>query len=188
VYNRSVEDRPLDDRTLISRAKSGDADAFVSLIRAHQGLGLRVAYLIVRDAHEAEDALQEAVVKTHRAIGRVREDAEFRPWFLRIVRNEALNRRRSANRRIGLALRSVSVSGDAVPSPETVLVEDERRQQLLSAVDQLPQPVREVIECRFLLELSERETATMLRIAPGTVKSRTSRGLGRLRESLEEER
>ena len=183
-----MEDRPLDDRALISRAKSGDADAFESLIRAHQGLGLRVAYLIVRDAQEAEDALQEAVFKTHRAIGRVREDAEFRPWFLRIVRNEALNKRRSAGRRIGLALRSMSVSGDAVPSPETILLDTESRHQLLGALLQLPREVREVIECRYLLELSERETAEVLRVAPGTVKSRTSRGLERLRTLMEEER
>lgn len=182
-----MEDRPLDDRALISRAKTGDADAFESLIRAHQGLGLRVAYLIVRDAQEAEDALQEAVFKTHRAIARVRENAEFRPWFLRIVRNEALNRRRSAGRRIGLALRSVSVSGDAVPSPETILLDTERRQQLLDALNDLPRQVREVIECRYLLELSERETAAVLSIAPGTVKSRTSRGLERLRTAMEGE-
>ena len=147
-----------------------------------------MAYLIVRDAQEAEDALQEAVFKTHRALGRVRDDAEFRPWFLRIVRNEALNRRRSAGRRLGLALRSVSVSGDAVPSPETILLDTERRQQLIDALDVLPREVREVIECRYLLELSERETAEVLRIAPGTVKSRTSRGLERLRTSMQGDR
>ncbi len=147
-----------------------------------------MAYLIVRDAQEAEDALQEAVFKTHRALGRVRDDAEFRPWFFRIVRNEALNRRRSAGRRLGLALRSVSVSGDAVPSPETILLDTERRQQLIDALDVLPREVREVIECRYLLELSERETAEVLRIAPGTVKSRTSRGLERLRTSMQGDR
>jgi RNA polymerase sigma-70 factor (ECF subfamily) len=181
-----VEDRPLGDRDLIVRAKSGDSDAFVSLIRAHQGLGLRVAYLIVRDAHEAEDVLQEAVFKSHRALGRFREEAEFRPWFLRIVRNEALNRKRSAGRRQGLVLRSASVSGDAVPSPETVFIEEERRRRLLAALEVLPRPVREVIECRYLLELNERETAAVLRIAPGTVKSRTSRGLERLRAVMDE--
>jgi RNA polymerase sigma-70 factor (ECF subfamily) len=177
----------LDDQDLISRAKSGDDDAFLSLVRFQQRLGLRVAYLIVRDAHEAEDVMQEAIVKAHRALARVRPDAEFRPWFLRIVRNEALNRRRSAGRRLALVQRAASVSGDAVPSPETETLANEQRQRLLGALDELPRGIRDVIQCRYLLELSERETASLLGVAPGTVKSRTSRGLERLRTVLEDQ-
>jgi len=181
-----VEDRPLADLELISRAQSGDTDAFASLIRAHQNLGLRVAYLIVRDAQDAEEVLQEAVFKAHRAMSRVRANSDFRPWFLRIVRNEALNNRRGRGRRAALALRAESVSGDAVPSPETSLLDNESRRALLQAVDSLPAALRDVIECRFFLELSERDTASVLGIAHGTVKSRTSRALARLREVVEQ--
>lgn len=179
-----MEDRPLADQELISRAQAGDNDAFASLVRSQQRLGLRVAFLIVGNAHDAEEVLQEAVFKAHRAMSRVRSGAEFRPWFLRIVRNEALNKRRGRGRRLALTLRAASVSGDAVPSPETLLLEQEQRQALLAALGELPVAMREVIECRYLLELSESDTAALLSISPGTVKSRTSRGLDRLRLAL----
>ncbi|HVR79970.1 MAG TPA: RNA polymerase sigma factor [Acidimicrobiia bacterium] len=182
----SVEGRPLEEKELIADAKSGDASAYGRLVRLHQAVALRVAYIVVRDHAEAEDVTQEALVKAYRALGRFREDAPFRPWLLRIVRNEALNRRRSTGRRELLALRAAAdpVSGGAAPSPETEVMSGEERERVLAAVDSLPERYRSVISARFLVGLSEAETAGMLGIASGTVKSRTSRGLTRLREML----
>jgi RNA polymerase sigma-70 factor (ECF subfamily) len=110
----------------------------------------------------------------------------FRPWLLQIVRNEALNRRRGAARRERLSLR-VAIDpalGDAAPSPEAAAVGAETSRKLLGLVDDLPLRLRQVIECRFLLGLSERDTAVTLDIAPGTVKSRTNRALERLRNEV----
>ena len=89
-------------------------------MHAYQGIAFRTAYVIARNASDAEDAAQDGFVKAWRALGRFREGAPFRPWLLRIVANEARNRRRSAGRRAGLALRAATseVSGDAAPSPE----------------------------------------------------------------------
>lgn len=184
----SVEGRPLDEKELIADAKSGDASAYGRLVRLHQAVALRVAYLVVRDHAEAEDVTQEALVKAYRALGRFRAEAPFRPWLLRIVRNEALNRVRSAGRREHLALRFAadSVSGGAAPSPETEMMSGEERHRVLAAVNSLPERYRSVISARYLVGLSEAETAGMLGIAPGTVKSRTSRGLIRLRQMLED--
>lgn len=181
--NLSVEGRPLDEQCLVEQAKNGDVSAYTDLVRAYQGIALRVAYLVLGDANEAEDATQVAFMKAHRALGRFRAGADFRPWLLRIVRNEALNRRRSAGRRAGLALRVASdpVSGDAAPSPETVVVRGDDRRQLLEALEQLPAGLREVIEYRYFLGLSEAETARALGIATGTVKSRSARAIERLR-------
>ena len=181
--NLSVEGRPLDEQRLVEQAKNGDVSAYTDLVRAYQGIALRVAYLVLGDANEAEDATQVAFMKAHRALGRFRAGADFRPWLLRIVRNEALNRRRSAGRRAGLALRVASdpVSGDAAPSPETVVVRGDDRRQLLEAVEQLPAGLREVIEYRYFLGLSEAETARALGIATGTVKSRSARAIEKLR-------
>jgi RNA polymerase sigma-70 factor (ECF subfamily) len=181
--NLSVEGRPLDEERLVERAKNGDVSAYTDLVRAYQGIALRVAYLVLGDAVEAEDATQVAFMKAHRALGRFRAGAGFRPWLLRIVRNEALNRRRSAGRRAGLALKVASdpVSGDAAPSPETVVVRGDDRRQLLEAVEQLPAGLREVIEYRYFLGLSEAETARALGIPVGTVKSRSARAIERLR-------
>jgi RNA polymerase sigma factor (sigma-70 family) len=184
----SVEGRPLEEKELIANAKAGDVSAFGRLVGIHQGIALRVAYLVVRDHAEAEDVTQEALVKAYRALGRFREEAPFRPWLLRIVRNEALNRVRGRGRRERLAMRIADdpVSGGAAPSPETEVIGDEERRRVLAAVDSLPSRYRAVISARFLVGLSEAETAGMLDIPPGTVKSRTSRGLARLRQSLED--
>jgi RNA polymerase sigma factor (sigma-70 family) len=182
-----VEDRPPTDAALAERARQGDERAFEELVRAYQGLAFRAAYLLTGSAADAEEAVQTGFVKAWSALGRFRRGAEFRPWLLRIVANEAHNRRRSAQRRDSLALRAASdASGGAVPSPEATVVEHERRQELLDAVNRLDERDRDVLACRYFLELSERETAEVLGLRHGTVKSRTARALERLRAEVEE--
>ena len=146
---------------------------------------MRVAHVMCGSA-DAADVTQEAFVKAWRALGRFRDDAPFRPWLLRIVANEARNTRRGAGRRAHLALRAAHrPSGDAVPSPEEAVLAGERRRTVLAAVEALAPADRDVISCRYLAGLSERETATALGWRLGTVKSRTSRALTRLRAQLE---
>ncbi len=156
-------------------------------MRLHQGTALRLAYLLVRDHAEAEDVTQDAFTKAFRALGRFRVDSPFRPWLLAIVRNEASNRRRSSNRRLGLVTRVAADPGsrDAAPSPEAVVLDAEDAVAALEAVEALPERYRMVVACRFLIGLSEAETAETLGIARGTVKSRSSRALTRLRSEME---
>src|ERR671931_775283 len=97
--------RPLEEAELVHRAKRGDVGAYEELVRMHQDLAARTAYVITGQAADAQDAVQEALMKAYRALGRFREDAPFRPWLFRIVANEARNRRRSAGRHARLALR-----------------------------------------------------------------------------------
>ena len=159
--------------------------AYEELVRRYQDVAVRTAHLISPDG-DAEDAVQEAFVKAYAALGRFRDGAPFRPWLLRIVTNEARNRRRSAGRRAGLALRAAEDRrpGDAAPSPESAVLADEQRSALLAAINALRPEDREVIGCRYFLELSEAETAETLDLPRGTVKSRLSRALGRLRDEL----
>jgi RNA polymerase sigma-70 factor (ECF subfamily) len=182
-----VVDRPLEEDELIERAKRGDASAYEALVRAHQGIAFRTAFLIARDPSDAEEAAQDGFVKAYRALGRFRRGAPFRPWLLQIVANEARNRRRSAGRRANLALRLTDEArpGDAVPSPEAELLSADRRAELLAAVERLREEERLVVSCRFFLGLSEDETAQTLGLKLGTVKSRTSRALAQLREEVE---
>ena len=184
--NPSAEGRPLDETYLVDEAKNGDISAYTELVRAYQEIALRVAYLVVRDQAEAEDATQVAFMKAYRALGRFRSGAPFRPWLLQIVRNEALNRRRGAGRRAELAFKVASdpVSGDAAPSPETAAVQSDDRRRLLEAVGKLSPRLRDVVEYRFFLGMSEAETAQSLGLPTGTVKSRTARALERLRPLL----
>jgi RNA polymerase sigma factor (sigma-70 family) len=181
-----VVDRPLEEPQLVARARRGDLDAYTRLVEMHQTIAFRTAFLVTGSATEAEEATQDAFVKAHRALGRFREGAPFRPWLLQIVVNEARNRRVSSARRERLALRlgEERRQGDAVPSPEAALLALERRSELREAIDGLGERDRLVVCCRYLLELSEAETATALGWPRGTVKSRLSRALARLREEL----
>lgn len=180
-----MEGRLLNETELISRAKEGDLSAYEQLVRDHQGLALRVAYLVVREHSRAEDVVQEAFVKAHRSLGRFDGSKPFRPWILRIVRNEALNHLRGEGRREQVALRVAGQAmGDAAPSPETEALRREEQTRVLAALDLLPDRLRDVVSARFLLGLNETETAHLLRIPRGTVKSRTARGLERMRLEL----
>ncbi len=204
-----VVDRPLDEAELVERARHGDLEAWETLVRTYQGIAFRTAYALSGNAADAEEAAQDGFVKAHRALGRFRRGAPLKPWLLRIVANEARNRRRSAARRERLTLRAAADQGiardaaggraglarrpglhrpgDAVPSPEAALLARESQERLLAAVERLPEEHRDAVACRYFLELSEEETAAALGIRKGTVKSRLSRALARLRETLEAE-
>jgi RNA polymerase sigma-70 factor (ECF subfamily) len=184
-----VVSRPPTEDELVERARGGDATAFAALVRDHEEIAFRTAYLIARNAADAEDAAQVGLTKAWRALPRFRRGAPFRPWLLAIVANEARNRRRAAGRREGLALRAAHElpSGGAAPSPEGRAVAAEERAVLVAALEQLSEDDRAVLSCRYLLELGEEETAEVLSLRRGTVKSRTSRALGRLRTQLGEQ-
>jgi RNA polymerase sigma-70 factor (ECF subfamily) len=160
--------------------------AYEELVRRYQDVAVRTAYVVAGSADDAEDAAQEGFVKAYGALDRFRAGAPFRPWLLRIVANEARNRRRSAGRRAALAVRAAEdrPSSDAAPSPEVAVLAQETRSALLAALNGLRDEDREVIGARYFLELSEAETADTLGLPRGTVKSRLSRALGRMRDQL----
>jgi RNA polymerase sigma factor (sigma-70 family) len=179
----------LEEAKLAERARSGDTAAYERLVRMHQAVAFRAAYLVTGDGPDAEDAMQEAFIKAYRALGRFRPGAPFRPWLLAIVTNEARNRRRSAGRRAKLGLRVAAESQVLPPpaSPEAAVVAAERREELLASVGELSEGERLVISYRYFLGLSEEETATTLGCARGTVKSRASRAIARLRKAMAKE-
>jgi RNA polymerase sigma-70 factor (ECF subfamily) len=175
----------IEDADLITRARAGDVAAYEELVRRYQDVAVRTAYLVCPEA-DADDAVQESFLKAFAALPRFRDGAPLRPWLLRIVTNEARNRRRSAGRRQGLALRAAEREPHqgSEPGPEAVVIAAEARTELLAALATLRDDDREILGARYLLDLSEAETADTLGLARGTVKSRTSRALGRLREAL----
>jgi RNA polymerase sigma factor (sigma-70 family) len=194
--------RAPDDReaSLIRHARDGDTAAFGELVTMHQAAAFRVAYVILGSAADAEDATQEAFVRAYLALDRFREPAPFRPWLVAIVGNEARNRARARGRRAGLAARTrAAMAGGAgtgpagpglasqpvAPSPEATVVAGETIDDVHAALATLDEDARQVVTCRYLLGLSEAETAAALGIPPGTAKSRLHRALRRLRERLE---
>ncbi len=185
-----VHPPPPSEAVLLTRARGGDRDAYEQLVRLHQQIAFRTALVLTRNAADAEEAAQDAFVKAWRALARFDAARPFRPWLLAIVANEARNRRRGAGRRELLAVRAGASAGagaDAAgrASPESRVLVGERDAALAAALERLDERDRQVIACRYLLELSEAETAAALGCRAGTVKSRLSRALERLRAQPE---
>jgi RNA polymerase sigma factor (sigma-70 family) len=97
---------PVTEERLISRARDGDARAYEELVRRHQQIAFRTAFVLTGSAAEAEEAAQDAFLKAWHALGRFRAGAPFRPWLLTIVAREAGTRRRSAGRRAAWTARA----------------------------------------------------------------------------------
>jgi RNA polymerase sigma factor (sigma-70 family) len=177
------------DDLLVARARRGDAGAYASLVLRYQDVAFRVAYIALGDSAEAEDAAQEAFIKAYYSLPRFRAGAPFRPWLLQIVANQARNRRRASGRRGALELRAFledspgGGAGGAPPQEGGALIE-ERREALLQAVNGLRVEDRVVVAYRYFFDLSEADMASALGCARGTVKSRLSRAVKRLRGIL----
>lgn len=172
------------DSALVTRVRGGERDAFAVLVRRHAAVARRTAVLLGAGA-DADDVVQEALVKAYRALGGFRDGAEFRPWLLRIVANETRNAQRSGRRRADRERSPAAVPDALLPGatvdPAERAIAGERLDRLWGQVRALPEPQRRILVCRFLLDLDEAETAVVLGVSRGTVKSRTHRALRRLR-------
>jgi RNA polymerase sigma-70 factor (ECF subfamily) len=176
-----------DDATAIELAGKGDSAAFGELVERYQEVAFRAAWLITRDAQDAEDVAQEAFVKAYRQLHTFRQGEPFRPWLLRIVQNQALNTVRSRNRRHGLFERAVIFAPRSADPPHAAVESADESAQVLAAIDQLPPDDKAILHLRYFLELPEREIATAIGKAPGTVKSRLHRASARLRNAIEKD-
>jgi RNA polymerase sigma factor (sigma-70 family) len=175
-----------DEAELVARARAGDADAYAGLVRRHASVAVRTAALLGAGA-DAEDVVQDAFVKAYRTLGRFRAGAPFRPWLLRIVANETRNLHRSAGRRTARERRAWEATEPLLLTAEDPLqttLNDDRRSELVRGLAVLSPHQRQVVTCRFLLDLGEAETAAVLGWPRGTVKSRSHRALSRLRDEL----
>ncbi|MFI6642176.1 RNA polymerase sigma factor [Streptomyces sp. NPDC050504] len=180
-----------DDAAVIARVRAGEPDAYAELVRAHTGDALRAAVTFGAGA-DAEDVVQTAFFKAYQSLGSFRDGASFRPWLLRIVVNETKNIVRSTGRLRAVAGREALLQGASEPlipdssDPAVAAVERERREALVAALDGLSEAQRQVVTCRYLLEMDEAETAEALGMPRGTVKSRLNRALKKLGRLLPE--
>lgn len=174
-----------EDDALLARSRDGEAAAFGELVRRHQGAALRLAAVIAGSTEEAKDIVQDAFVKTHARIGSYRGTGSVRSWMLRTVANEAKNHVRGRVRRLRRDDRYAALTVHATEGADSVVQRRLEHEQLAAALGRMSSADREVLGCRFLAGLSESETAEVLDVAPGTVKSRTSRALHRLEHALE---
>ncbi len=197
----SGPDEP-DDRALLRAHLDGDRDAFGTLFARHRDRLWAVALRTTGDPEEAADALQDALISAFRRADSFRGDSAVTTWLHRIVVNACLDRlRRRAARRTDplpgadsddldhrLAAGSTVPATAAVVDPADLAVDHERRAAVLAALDSLPLDQRAALVLVDMEGYSVEETAAILACAPGTVKSRCSRGRAKLLPLLLEHR
>ena len=152
-----------------------DAD-FTAYLQARQGTMLRTAYLLSGDRHQAEDLVQTAFAKLYLAWDRVRDRESVDAYVRRILVNEHNSLWRRAWKRNE---RPTEVLPEAAVVDE---YDDGTSSELWTSVQTLPRKARAVLVLRYYEQLTEAETAEVLGISVGTVKSQTSRALATLRE------
>jgi RNA polymerase sigma-70 factor (ECF subfamily) len=177
---------------LIQAARSGDDLAFGELISHYQAAAQRVAQQILRTEEAAADAVQDALIKVHRALPRF-QDGNFRSWLLRIVTNTCYDYLRSQRRRATVSIEDLTDStgtefpglqADEQQNPEVLVTEQESFRFLLQAIDQLPTWHRDVVLLIDVHGYDYSEASQMLNLPLGTVKSRLSRARAALRDEL----
>ena len=174
----------MDEATLVQRVVNGDAAAWEPLMLAHQQAVFRLAYLFLGDSDDADDIAQETFLRAYRELRRFDPSRALRPWLLSITANLARNRLRSAGRYLAVLTRAFRSEQMPVGIEENSAKQMEAT-DLWKAIQTLSLPDQQVVYLRYFLDLSVTETAEVLRVAEGTVKSRLSRALEKLRLIIE---
>ncbi|HVC19859.1 MAG TPA: sigma-70 family RNA polymerase sigma factor [Vicinamibacterales bacterium] len=184
---------------LIRRAAGGDRPALERLLMEAQGVAYRFSLLVCGQADDAEDVMQDALLKTYRYAGRIRAPEAFRTWLYRTVKNACLMRRRrrvDEPRRM-LSLDELMPSRDGRPLPidvpdagllpEAQALNRALGRRLQRALAALPSRYRVLVFLRDMEGLSTREVARVLGISEANVKTRLHRARLFLRQQLEEQ-
>ncbi|HET8745340.1 MAG TPA: RNA polymerase sigma factor [Ramlibacter sp.] len=184
----------LDDASLASRVCAGDTAAFELLMRRYNQRLYRLARSMLRDAADAEEAVQDAYLAAYQSLGAFRGEASLATWLSRVVVNQCLARLRRQARRDNI-VPMVAMGGpdeqevpgmpaDDKDTPDRALVRAELRAVLERKLDELPEAFRTVFVLRSVEELTVEETARTLNLPEATVRSRHFRARSMLRESL----
>ena len=172
-----------EERELIRRAQQGETAAFETLVQQHAPFVYNLALRTLNDAHEAEDIAQETFVRAWQALPQFQARAQFRTWLYRIVTNLCYNRLPHLKTELAaLDPAEALVLPDGRQAVERELLTAELRQQIFSAIDNLPQSYRLLVTLRHLQELSYQEIAEVTEMPLGTVKT----GIFRARQMLQE--
>jgi RNA polymerase sigma factor (sigma-70 family) len=175
----------LSESILVLRAKEGDQEAWSDLVALHQEGVFRLAYLKLGQAQEAEDVAQETFLRAYHHLHEFDESRPLRPWLLAICSNLAKNRHRARGRYWAALRRWARQSTEVLNRPRRFVrgrVEEGRQAaRLWEMVRRMDPQDQDVLYYRFFMQLSVAETAQLLGVAAGTVKSRQHRALEKLR-------
>ena len=178
----------MDERKLIARASGGDASAFNALMEAHERRMYAVALRMCGNREDAQDCLQEAMLRIYKSIGSFKGQSSFATWAYRITMNTCLDELRKKKNKQNTSLDSLLEVGwsptDGSNAPEKHAIQAEVRKSLHAAIQDLPEDMRSAIVLRDIQGLAYDEIAEALDVNVGTIKSRISRGREKLREKL----
>ena len=179
------------DHNLAEQAANGDVGAFARLVRNHSGLVYRVALRILGN-EDAQDASQEVWVRVWRNITKFRGQSAFTTWLYRITVNTCLSTRRKKQNREARELGDELLSYLPIPAgyeedPETTALAEERREELLGALNCVRTEHRAALVLRHMEGLSYAEIAEILDVPDGTAKAWVNRGRAALLVALSEE-
>lgn len=180
--------------SLVAAAQHGNDEAFMALVNHYQQSIFRVALRITGNREDAEDTLQDALLKAYSKLGSFRGGSLFYTWLVRITMNEALMKLRRTKRQGGRessldeALASdhapIAIAGAGPPDPETWYSQVELRETLLHALSGISARLSDAFVLRNVADLSVREIAGTLGLSVAAVKSRILRARSRLRQRL----
>ncbi len=190
------------DSSLAAEVKAhilaGNRDAarerFGELVGSQQRRAVRLAYQYLRDAHDADEAVQDAFVKVFTHITSYREDLPFEVWFTRILVNACLDLRKARARRLRWVLPIERAPASDAPTPETIdrgpstedrLVGRARLREIAAAVDQLPDRQRTVFMLSHFAGQSTADVSRTLGLSEATVRVHLFRAIHKLRRLLE---
>ncbi|HEX5215988.1 MAG TPA: RNA polymerase sigma factor [Vicinamibacterales bacterium] len=180
---------------LVRSAATGDAEALERLLMRVQEVAWRFSASVCGHGDDSEDAMQEALLKTYRYVGRIRDPGAFKPWLYRTVRNACLmGRRKRAGEPTRLRSLDEVVPGelaridapDPGKNPEQLADNAGLRRRLRRALRTLPGPYREVVFLREMEGLSTREVAKVMGVSEDNVKTRLHRARLQLQGALNE--
>ena len=179
-----------DERALIDRASGGDPEAFNQLMEQHERRMYAVALRMCANREDAQDCLQEAMLRVYRAIGNFKGESSFSTWVYRITMNTCLDELRRKKNKQSASLDDLLDEGwapaDERTSPEKHAVRAETARILHQTIRELPEDMRAAVVLRDIQGYAYEEIAKILDINVGTIKSRISRGREKLREKLRE--
>ena len=177
-----------DERSMIERASGGDPEAFNRLMEVHERRMYAVAPRMCANREDAQDCLQEAMLRVYRAIGSFKGESSFSTWLYRITMNTCLDELRRRKNKQSTSLDDLLDEGwapsDDRSSPEKHAVRVETARALQQTIQELPEDMRAAVVLRDIQGYSYEEIAQILDINVGTIKSRISRGREKLREKL----
>ena len=178
----------MDENRLIQRASNGDAASFNSLMGLHERRMYAVALRMCGNPEDAQDCLQEAMLRIYRSIAGFKGQASFSTWVYRITMNTCLDELRKRKNRQNTSLDGLLDTGwspvDGGETPEGHALRQEVRGILMSIIQELPEDMRAAVVLRDIQGYSYDEISEILDANVGTIKSRISRGRERLREKI----